>query len=335
MNLVADVVVTHRGVDARLTVPWGTTLALLGPNGSGKTTILESIAGLVPPDAGSVVFGDTVVFDAQAGVVLPPRKRKVALVTQSSELFPRMTAVDNVAFGPRAGGMDKFAAREQALDWLRRVHADEFADRRALELSGGQARRVAIARALASRPDVLLLDEPFAGLDLNVATQIRTMLGDLLPGVTTLLTTHNALDAHALADGVAILDAGQVVEQGVTEQVMSRPRTAFAARMAGRALLTGTATPHGLLLDTGELVPTDGTHFPGPAAVAIRPHTIEIAADGLRDTVRALEPHGDLVRVHCDRLMADVAPATAMRLRHGDLVHLTITGPPPAAYPLL
>ena len=246
-----------------------------------------------------------------------------------------MTAIDNVAFGPRAAGMDKFAAREQALEWLRRVQAEDLADRKAHELSGGQARRVAIARALASRPEVLLLDEPFAGLDLNVATQIRTMLSDLLPGITTLLTTHNALDAHALADSVAILDAGEVVEQGLTEQVMTRPRTPFAARMAGRALLTGTATPHGLLLETGEMVPTDGNHFPGPAAVAIRPHTIEIAADGLRDTVRALEPHGDLVRVHCDRLMADVAPATAMRLRQGDSVHLTITGPPPAAYSLL
>uniref|UniRef100_UPI0025D83A03 sulfate/molybdate ABC transporter ATP-binding protein n=1 Tax=Demequina sp. TaxID=2050685 RepID=UPI0025D83A03 len=254
-GLVAHVRVAARGVDASLEVEAGRTLVLLGPNGSGKSTTLEAIAGIVPLDGGAVTLD---------GAAIGARDRRIGLLSQDDALFPTMSVRDNVAFGPRSRGFSRHDARAQAEGWLARVGLEGTGDRRPADLSGGQARRVAIARALAARPRVLLLDEPFAGLDVVAASTIRSLVAGLLAGVTAVVSTHDALDAHALADHVAVIESGRVVESGIAAEVLTRPRTAFAARMAARVLVNGTMHGGALVTDGGVRVPVTG----GPGAGA-------------------------------------------------------------------
>lgn len=330
MSLSAHVVIAARGVDAHIAVAAGATLALLGPNGSGKSTVLEALGGLLRPDAGAARHGDVTLFGG--GSYTEPRLRGVGFVAQDTSLFPSMTVLDNVAFGVRAGGAPRAQARATALEWLERVGAQDLAERRPRALSGGQARRVTIARALATRPGLMLLDEPFAGLDLESATAIRALVHDVLAGTTAVISTHDALDAHALADEVAVLDAGAVVEHGPTARVMAQPRTRFGARMAGRVLLVGTLGPAGLKLDTGGTIPVVAEDLaPGTrAAVAVHPRDIEPSETGLPDVVTALEPHGDMARVHGTVLSADVEPGVIVRLRPGDPISFVIRVKPTA-----
>jgi molybdate transport system ATP-binding protein len=315
-DLAFTVTAPGRGIDAKVSVASGRVLALLGPNGSGKTTILEALAGLLP--------------DA---VVTPAAPERVALVTQRGELFPTMSVVDNVAFPPRARGMKREPARELARSWLERVGAADLATRRPTELSGGQARRVAIARALASSPEVILLDEPFAGLDLEAATSIRALLAEELAELTAIIATHTTLDAYALASHIAVLEGGGVVESGPVARVLTKPRTPFAARMAGRVLITGTPEAAGIRLGSGELVAceTEAVAEGATAAIAVHPRDVAVDTTGIADVVTALEPHGDLVRVHGSRLAADLDPVAGPLPRPGDAVffHVKATG---AAY---
>ncbi len=299
-----------RGVGATLSLTRGSVLALLGPNGSGKSTVLEAIAGILPEAA-----------------VTPAPPPRVALVTQRGELFPTMSVLANVAFAPRARGVKRAEAHEMALEWLGRVDAADLAHRRPTELSGGQARRVALARALASEPQIVLLDEPFAGLDLESATAIRALLARALKGVTAIIATHTTLDAHALSSHIAVLERGHVAESGPVTRVLTKPRTAFAARMAGRVLLTGVPQREGILLTTGELVrcETEAVAQGAMAALAVQPRDIRIEPTGLSDVVTALEPHGDLVRVHGKRLAADVDPLAVPLPQPGEAVHFEVT----------
>jgi molybdate transport system ATP-binding protein len=326
VTLAAHVGVTARGVDARLSVPAGSTLALLGPNGAGKSTVLEALAGLVTPDGGSATHGDVRMYDVPGQHSLPMRSRMVGFVSQSTTLFHTMTVLENVAFGPRSRGATAADARVTAAHWLARVGAEDLAGRRPRTLSGGQARRVAIARALASGPRLVLLDEPFAGLDLESATQIRAVVADVVEGVTTLIATHDTLDAHVLAESVSVLEAGRVVEHGPTNDVLRRPRTAFAARMAGRAFVPGTVTATGLELDGGGTirVDCDGLALGSRAAIAPLPREVTMADHGVPDTVRALEPSGDLVRVHGSRWVADVEASIGARMRPGEVVTFAV-----------
>jgi len=308
--LTFTVTVPSRNVDATVTVASGSVLALLGANGAGKSTVLEALAGLLPNAA-----------------VSPARPPHAALVTQRGELFPTMSVLDNVAFSPRARGMRRAEAHTVAMEWLERVDAAELAHRRVTELSGGQARRVAIARALASSPHLLLLDEPFAGLDLESATAIRALLAQALNGTTTIIATHTTLDAHALASHIAVLDGGRVAETGPVTRVLSKPRTHFAARMAGRVLLTGVPEPGGIRLDTGDLLAceTESVEAGARAAVAVHPRDVTVERAGIADVVTALEPRGDLVRIHGQHLAADVDPVMVPLPHPGDSVHFAVT----------
>ena len=166
----------------------GETVAVLGPNGAGKSTLLSIIAGLLRPDAGRAELdGDRVLFDLGAGrahLDAPPHPRGTALLAQEPLLFPHLSALDNVAFGPRSAGASSAAARETARHWLAEVDAAALADRRPGQLSGGQAQRVAVARALAADPELLLLDEPMAALDIHAAPLLRRLLKRVLAGRT-------------------------------------------------------------------------------------------------------------------------------------------------------
>ncbi|MEJ2867412.1 ABC transporter ATP-binding protein [Actinomycetospora sp. OC33-EN08] len=332
-RLEADVGV-RRGsfvLDVAVTVEPGEVVAVLGSNGAGKSTLLGALAGLYPPDRGSVVLGGR----ALDGV--PVHRRRVGLLSQQALLFPHLSARDNVAFGPRSSGAGRRAARETADRWLAMVDATALADRRPSELSGGQAQRIAIARALACEPDLLLLDEPFAALDVDVTPAVRSLLRRVVrvAGVTTLMVTHDVLDAVVLADRLVVLDTGRVVESGPTAEVLRRPRSAFAARIAGLDLVPGRSCSEGLRTAEGRVI--GGTHpepvDDGEPAVALfAPASVAVFADPPKGSPRtvlpvrlaAMEPHGELVRLRAgvpdggpdwvDGLAADVTPAAVAEL---------------------
>ncbi len=334
--LDAHIVSSSRGVDARLRVESGATLALLGANGAGKSTILECLAGIVSADAGSARLGSTWLHQGRSR--LAPGRRGVAILTQDDTLFETMTVGDNVAYGLRSRRVSKPRARARAHEWLDVVGLSGADEARPGTLSGGQRRRVAIARALASEPTLMLLDEPCAGLDAEASTRIRMLLARLLVSVTAIVATHDAIDAHVLASHVAVLEDGAVTEHDSVDAVMERPRTAIAASVAGLVLLRGTRTATGIALDGGGVIAAESDVVVGaPALVAVRPADVRVArhndvplrpsarADGvIVERVSAIEPRGDRVRVHGARLAGDVDAATAAQLRLDEPVAFTV-----------
>ena len=327
------VVELHLGdfhLDAQLQVPAGQVLAVVGPNGSGKSTLLRVLAGLLRPARGTVHLGDRLLTDAGGGVLVRPRERQVGLLSQDPALFPHLSAVENVAFGPRSTGMRPRAARQLALRWLDRVGMAEHARHRPGRLSGGQQQRVAIARALAAEPEVLLLDEPLAALDVQTAPQVRQLLAEQVraSGATTVIVSHDVLDAVVLADRIAVLHQGQVAEHGSVTEVLAAPRSPFAATLAGVNLITGTGLEEGRVrTPLGDWqVSHDGAGAPGQPQVRpgqamvlrVRPSAVVLGrerpqgANVARTTVRWVEPADGGVRLRLagpPELVADV-PAT-------------------------
>ena len=230
---------TTRDVVVDLTVEAGRTLALVGPNGSGKSTACAVAAGLLDAEAGRVSLGERVLDGP--GAFVPAGRRDVALLSQAPGIFPHMSVLDNVAFGPRCRGASRARARRRARAELAAAGASHLASRPGGELSGGQAARVALARALATSPRVLVLDEPMAALDVTARAQMRSVVGRRAAeeGLTVLLVTHDVLDVAALADDVAVLQDGRVVESGPAARVLAAPVSDFAARLTGTAVLLG------------------------------------------------------------------------------------------------
>jgi molybdate transport system ATP-binding protein len=228
-------------LDVAVAADPGEVLAVIGPNGAGKSTLLSVLAGLLAPESGTVLVGGRLLTGD--GVLVPPERRRVGLMGQDPLLFPHLSAVENIAFGPRSQGIPRRRARLAAVGWLERLGLAEFGTRRPAELSGGQRQRVALARALAAEPDLLLLDEPLAALDAQTAPEIRQVLRSHLrgAGTTTVLVTHDVLDAATLADRVAVLTGGTITDSGPTAGILAAPRSEFAAALAGLNLLTGTA----------------------------------------------------------------------------------------------
>ncbi|KQM15970.1 hypothetical protein ASF83_08700 [Plantibacter sp. Leaf171] len=343
--------VRARDWDVAVELAPGETVAVLGPNGAGKSTLLAVLAGLLRPDTGLATLGGRELFrvgEAGRERWLPPHRRGVSLLAQEALLFPHRTVLDNVAYGPLVAGMSRGEARDIARRRLASVEASHLEDRRPAELSGGQAQRVALARALAPDPALLLLDEPMAALDASVAPQLRRMLREQLRGRTTLLVTHEVLDAYTLADRVVVLDAGHIVEQGPTSEVLERPRSAFTADLAGLNLLTGVRTRSGLRLVDGTEVAVgpviEGEPMPLGAAVAcaFRPSRVEVfdadeapGGGAVRAVITDLEPRGDVVRIRTELLAADVTvPALASAgWSTGDPVDLVVDPQAAVLYP--
>ncbi|MDQ4009427.1 MAG: ATP-binding cassette domain-containing protein [Actinomycetota bacterium] len=333
-------------LDATVRVGPGEVVAVLGRNGSGKSTLLAAIAGLIRPDTGRIVLDGRVLTDTAAGIQLAPHRRRVGLLAQEPLLFPHLSVLDNVAFGPRAAGMRKQSARLAAQGRLTEVDAVEFAARRPRRLSGGQAQRIALARALASDPDLLLLDEPLSAVDVEFAPALRSLLHSVLQDRLAVIVTHQVIDALVLADRVVVLEGGRVVEQGPTQEVLTRPRSAFAARLAGLNLIPGTATAQGLrAADSTELIGVTESTTVGAAAVAVfSPAAVAVYIDPpkgsprnvIQDRVAALEPNGTLVRVRgAAGLASDITPAAAVELglRTGAEVWFVVKAAEVAVYP--
>lgn len=221
-------------LDVDLTVASGETLVLLGPNGAGKTTVLRAVAGLLPITEGEIRVDDEVWDCPALGTWVEPHRRKVGYVFQDYLLFPHLSALDNVAYGLRRQGMGSTAAREVAVEWLGRVGLSAHKASRPRELSGGQAQRVALARALAVDPEVLLLDEPLAALDVVTRMDIRAQLKQHLDDFAgpTVLVTHDPDDAHMLGDTVVVLEHGRPTGRGALDGLLAAPATPYLEVLA-------------------------------------------------------------------------------------------------------
>lgn len=328
--------VDSRDVALDLAVPAGRRLALVGANGSGKSTALHLLAGHLRPDSGEVRLHGEVASSRH--VHAPAHRRRVVSLEQRPGLFPHLSALDNVAFGPRARGVGRRAAAARARDELDAVGCGDLAARRPHELSGGQAQRVAIARALAVDPELVLLDEPLAALDVEVAPGIRRLLAERLAGRTVVMVTHDPLDLWAVAQDVAVLAAGRVVQTGPVEEVLARPGSDFAARLAGVSLVAGVVDDdEALRTPGGDLVSgvrSDASAWlrGGHAIATIDPRAVSIhaAAPGHEDSGSDGPSHSSSVRNSWPAEVVSLAPAGALtrvtaRLRDGQRVEAEIT----------
>jgi len=315
----------------------GRRLALAGPSGAGKTSVLRIAAGLLRPKRGRVALGDTVWLDTAAGIDAPVEARRCGLVFQDYALFPSLSAWRNVAYGMRSRRRER---RALALELLERFGAAHLADAAPASLSGGERQRVALARALAAEPSALLLDEPLSALDSatrgGALHELHALLGEL--DVPVLLVTHSYDEAAVLADELAVIDRGRIVQRGGAAEISTRPASAFVANFAGAAVLRGEASPErGLTLvrlaGGGELRSTDAAA--GPVAVSVFPWEVSLqrehAVTGdsmlnrLPGVVSSLTPVGNRVRVALETpqpLAAEVTSRSveALGLRPGSRV---------------
>jgi molybdate transport system ATP-binding protein len=325
-------------LELELAIPAGRTVALLGPNGAGKTTAVGAIAGLLPLDQGHIRMGDQVLDDPVAGVFVPPERRSIGVVFQDYVLFPHLSVQENVAFGLRSSGIKRSDAHRQADVWLHDLGLDQLAAMKPADLSGGEAQRVSIARALATQPQLLLLDEPLAALDVATRARLRRLLADHLDGFfgPRLLITHEPTEAFLLADEIHVLEEGRVTQTGTAADIRLRPRTQYIADLAGANLITGEAN-RGLVTVAGFELHAADTSLVGSVLVTIHPRAISVhrrqpegsPRNTFATTLERLEHYGDRVRLQTGpplRLTAEITPgaAGAMSLGPGDSIWLSI-----------
>jgi molybdate transport system ATP-binding protein len=309
-------------LDVDLRAGDGEVVGLLGPNGAGKTTALRALAGLQPLDGGRIELDGTVLDDPDADVFVPTGDRPIGFVFQDYLLFPRMTALDNVAFGLRARGESKHDARAHAYRWLERVGLAEHAASKPRSLSGGQAQRVALARALATDPRLLLLDEPLAALDASTRVTVRAELRRHLATFSgaRLLVTHDPVDAIVLADRLVIIEDGRVTQRGTPADVTARPASPYVAQLVGINLLHGVADGERTVRLPSGATLTVADRLPGrELAVAIRPQAIALhrhepegsPRNTWAGTVASMDADRDRVRVTLDGPVPATAELTA------------------------
>ena len=305
------------------------TVALVGPSGAGKTTVLRAISGLARPERGRIELDGTVLFDAETGTDLPPERRRVGFVFQDYALFPHMTVEQNVGY----------AGRARVGELLERLGIAHLARAKPESLSGGERQRVGLARALARDPAVLLLDEPLSALDAHTRVAVRGELREVLDGfgLPTLLVTHDYEDAAALAGRIGVLVEGRLLQLGTPAELIAAPADPFVASFTGGNLMRGEATlgDGGLttvrLEDGTELVSADEVY--GAVGVIVYPWDVSlsrapIAGSALNHVARAVTsivPVGNRVRVRVGPLTAELTAHSAEQLafERGDEVHAT------------
>jgi molybdate transport system ATP-binding protein len=302
------------------------TVALVGPSGAGKTSVLRVIAGLLRPERGRVALGGDTWLDTVSGVDLPPERRRVGLVFQEYALFPHMTVRANVGFGGR-GRVDEL---------LERFGIAALARARPATISGGERQRVALARALARDPGVLLLDEPLSALDAHTRRRVRSELREVLLelGLPTLIVTHDFEDATSLADRVGVLVDGRLLQVGSPSELVAAPADAFVAGFTGANLLRGVAatTASGLTevtLDAG-FTAYSADPAEGRVALAVYPWEVSVAREApddsavnhLRAPIASIVTFGNRARVRIGPVTAEVTAQSAERLglREGEVV---------------
>jgi molybdate transport system ATP-binding protein len=315
-------------LDVALVVEGGKCLALAGPSGAGKTTVLRMIAGTQIPARGRVLCGDEAWLDSERGVSLAPERRRCGYVPQDHSLFPHLPVWRNVSYGLR--GLGRAERRTRALELLERFGLAHRSDARPQALSGGERQRVALARALAAEPRVLLLDEPLAALDARTRALAARELGGVLrqAEIPSLLVTHDYHEGALLGDRVAVIDQGRVVQEGRAEELAAAPRSAFVAEFTGSVVLTGRAhsgpgpLPVIALAGGGRAPAPDPGE--GPVAISVFPweitlgrrdeHSHDSAQNRIVARVHSLTAVGNRVRVGLEAgqpLIAEVTQAAA------------------------
>jgi molybdate transport system ATP-binding protein len=316
--ILNDITVPLRSFDLRLTLEVDRTVALVGPSGAGKTSVLRAVAGLLSPSAGRIAIGDDVWFDAAEYIDLTPDERRVGLVFQDYALFPHLTVRQNIEYG----------RRHSADDYLGRFGIGHIEHERPGKLSGGERQRVALARALARDPHVLLLDEPLSALDAHTKATVRAELQELLAelALPTLLVTHDYEDAAALADRVGVIVDGKLRQLGAPPDLVARPADAFVASFTGANLLHGYAnarngTLTGVTLDDGTIVSTTDAAV-GQVVLAIYPWEITLsphlsddsAMNVVSGPIRTIVELGNRARVTIGPLTAEITIDSVARL---------------------
>lgn len=343
MSLSAQVGIAHDGFALALEFEAqpGSVTAVVGPSGAGKTTLLRVLAGADRLRSGRVVLDGDVLDDPTTGRFVVPALRRVGWVPQGRSLFPHLDVDGNVAFGLRSRGVPRREARTRAASWLDRVGLPGRAGAQVGVLSGGEARRVALARALAVEPRLLLLDEPFTGLDLPARVDLRRVVQAVLAEsrAVTILVAHDPVDALALADQVLVVEEGRVVQHGDPRDLVARPRSAYVASLAGLNLLEGEgATVDGRpVVRSGGAVVQVAETVTGPVLACIRPSAIAVYREAPSGSPRnvfemavgEVVPSGDRLRVRLDGeppLVAELTrdAASALALRPGDRVHAVV-----------
>lgn len=319
----------HRG-DLRLDVDLyvkDEVVAILGPNGAGKSSLLRLLAGLEPIESGRIELDGHVLDDPTDGVFVPPERRPVGVVFQDYQLFPFLSARDNVAFGLRAQHISRAAARRRADEWLARVGLTEFAALRPGALSGGQAQRVALVRALATEPDLLLLDEPLAALDVtakgDIRRELRTHLASI-PG-TRLVVTHDPVEAASLANRVLILENGSITQSGTMAEIALHPKSKYIAELVGINFFRGMARDGIVTLESGVAIVIPEHATDGEVCIAVHPRSVTLllgepagsARNHWKGRVTDLENLGERIRVRLATpvpLVAEITAASASEL---------------------
>jgi multiple sugar transport system ATP-binding protein len=281
-----------------LTIGDGEFFALLGPSGCGKTTLLRTVAGLENATGGRLLLGEKDVTS------LPPGKRDIAMVFQDYALFPHMDVADNIGYPLRIRGQRKVGRRAKAMQTGQGLGLDALMERRPAQLSGGQQQRVALARAMACQPSVFLFDEPLSNLDARLRLEARTFLKKLQKdlGVTTIFVTHDQAEALAMADRMAVMEAGRIRQVGTPSEVFHRPANTFVANFIGSApmnLLAGEISIGGVQIAGSTVaVPAGTPSLPSgtPVLLGARPEYVDLVAAGttgaLSGTVTIVENLG-------------------------------------------
>ena len=310
--------VSGRGWDVDVQLSPGLVTAVVGHNGAGKSTLAQVVAGTLRLDSGRAQIGERLVDDAATFV--PARRRGVAMVSQAPCIFTHMSVLNNVAFPLRVRGVGRAEARAAALEQLHAVGIADLAHKRASDLSGGQAARVAIARALVFRPDVLILDEPTAALDVEATAQVSAVLRERLTGagITTLLVSHDITEVLALASHMIVMGEGSIVEEGEPARVLASPTSVFAARLAGLNIVTGAAVARpglvGVRVGEGTLwAASDGTtsgEEPTRVALTFPPEAIALSREESHASPRSVLP-GVVAGIDVDGSLVSVRVALA------------------------
>jgi molybdate transport system ATP-binding protein len=266
------------------------TVALVGPSGAGKTSVLQAIAGILRPDTGRITMNGHPWFDSSRGIHVPPDRRSVGLVFQDHALFPHLTVGQNVAYGVR--GAPRRDREKRAAPVLRRFGIEHLSGVKPATISGGERQRVALARAVASDPAVLLLDEPLSSLDPAtkgaVAGELWSHLREL--GLPTVLVSHDFADVVGLATRIAVLEGGRVVQTGTAAELLQAPASPFVAALTGVNYFMGTAVPHGPLTEVhsadSDAKFLSAGHASGPVGVVVYPWDVALSRGPIEGSPR-------------------------------------------------
>ncbi|KAA3641288.1 MAG: ABC transporter ATP-binding protein [Armatimonadetes bacterium] len=315
-------------LDVSVGIAPGSTLVVLGPNGAGKSTLVAALVGLSPIDEGRIELAGVVLEDTEAGISLPPSRRGIGVMFQDGLLFPHLSVRDNIAFGLKSTGVSKEEVAQRTDHWMDRFDLVGLAERRPPELSGGEAQRVALARAVATKPKLLILDEPLGSLDVTMKAHARRTIAEFLDSYDgpALVITHDPTEAFLLGDELCILEDGLISQSGTAQEIRLHPRSRYAADLAGTNLFEGTASDgvidiggHNLYMPahdvSGEVIVT--FH---PRAVAIHRSQPEGSPRNMWKTAIAhVESLGDTARIATSAPLPVTAEVTMESTRSLDL----------------